>query len=755
MRRPALAVFLLILAVPAVAVLASGAVLDSAAGRTRLVAALERATGHAARLDGPVRLAWSLVPSLTAQDVVLLNRPGLSRPVFATVRGIEAHVALLPLLAGRLEVRSVALNQPDIVLERDATGRGNWLPAAAEAAAAPTGGGGPRMAVQVQEIRIADGRVAWLDGPVLAVRTLTLSPSGGPLLAELLVNGVPVAVSGTTGAAGPAPVPVKLAGAGGGLAFTLDGAVGAALALQAQAADLAALSPLAGRALPSLRDIKLTATFGGAGPESVIVTAGATALDQVLPGLQLRQARLDATTPGAPVRIAAGLSVRALPVALQVNLASLSALLAGHALPFQLQAVADGASVAGEGSVADLAGHGLEMTLSARVPDLRRSAALAGATAALPPLTDLALDTRVLPRPAAAGITPGLLLRGLRLTAAQGDIAGDLAIGLTPRPSLRGSLIAQRLDIDALTAAAPPPAAPAPATPAPAPAPPAPAPAGVQPATPAPAARRALPFAALRAMDADLRLAVGQATWHAAAYRGIEARLLLQDGQLRLDPAQMTAPGGPVQLQLLADAAATPPTAAITLRAPALDAAPLAAALGAPGAATGAVELDLQLQGAGADAAALRASLYGHLAAAMVDGEIDNAALAALFGPALRAANLPAEAAGRSRIRCLAVKAEAAAGQVALHTLALDAGRVKLDGEGSLNLVDETMDLHVRPTIRLGGTSVAIPVRLTGPLRAPSPSVERGVVSPGRFGISIGGTAADPCPAALVAVRAR
>ena len=742
MKRAAAVVFGLIVAVPVVAVLASGALLDSGPVRTRLVAALARGTGHAVRIDGPVRVSWSLAPMIEARDVVLLNGPGFSAPVFATVGRVQAQVALLPLLSGRAEV-AVTLARPEVMLERDAAGRGNWQAPAAVAGAAPSTPGAPRLMVELQGITIEDGRVALPHGPALAIRALSLKPGGGPLLAELLLNGVPMVVSGTIGPVGHGPVRIDLTATGGGVALAASGLVGGALAVQARVPDLAPVSSLAGRSLPPLRDVQVTGALGAAGPEALRLTAAASALDTVLPGLRLEQLVVEATALDQPVRLSAVAKLRDLPVAAAVNVASLGALLAGGALPFQVKLVGDGASVSGQGSVADLGGHGLEMTVSVQAPDVRRTGALAGQR--WPGLRDVTLEARVLPR---AGM-PEVLVRGLRLTSAQGDLAGDLALGWAPRPSVRGSLVSQRLDLDAMAAAG---SAPAPAAPAPAAVPPVAGPAVAAPPAP-------LPFQALRAADVDLRLAVAQAVLHGAAYRAVEAHLVLADGRLRLDPVQTLAPGGPVEGQLLADAGAVPPTASFTLRAPALDAAPLAAALGAPGAASGTMELNVQLGGAGADLRAMAATLTGHVAAAMVEGEIDNQALATLFGPALQAARLPAEAAGRSHVRCLALKADAAAGRVTVQTLALDATRLRLEGEGTVNLVDDTMDLHLRPTIRIGPTAVAVPVHLTGPLRAPVPAVERGAptgFSPGRFGISIGGTsAADPCPAGLAAVRAR
>ena len=260
-----------------------------------------------------------------------------------------------------------------------------------------------------------------------------------------------------------------------------------------------------------------------------------------------------------------------------------------------------------------------------------------------------------------------------------------------------------------------------------------------------------LPLEALRRFDADLHLAVGEAVWRGISYRAVEAALNVADGKLRLDPLTMQGPGGPMRAQLTA--AAAPPGVAATVQAPGLAAGPVLALLGAPEFSPGTIDLDIQLGGSGDTPRALAATLDGHLGAAMVDGEVDNRWLAALLAGPLRAANLPAEQGGRSHVRCAAIRADAKAGLVTLAALTLDTSRLKLDGAGTLNLADETMDLHLRPQLRLGAL-LAVPVHVSGALLAPKVALDPGVLGPGRVGLTIGGPAsADTCGPALALAR--
>ena len=736
MRRGLLAALAVLVVLLGGLLLGAGPLLNTAAARERITAALTRATGHPARIEGPVSLAWSAAPAFSLQGVVLANPPGFTGPDFVTARRVAARVALLPLLLGRVEIPSVALDGADVRLERDANGRGNWLPAPAPATGPATTASAPRRPVAIGTVEVSDSRVESPDFPPVLVHTLSVSPGGGPAAGTATVRDVLLTVAGRTEAPGPAGLPFSLTAVGGGVALAASGqaggAAGADVAFQASAPDLAAVSSLVGQALPPLRDAKLTGQLQGASLVGLTLTAGESDAAVVLPGLRLVRLEASAARLDGPVQVKAEGALRALPMAL-----------AGSFGPFRAGSGLVAASLAGDGATLAVSGTvgpaGLDGTVSARVPDARRTAALAGYAA--PAVHDVALDARAVP----AGAARVTSLRGLRLTSAEGDLAGDVAVGLAPRPSLRGSLQSARLDLDAWTAVAPLP------TPAPAPAPSPPSP--PQAAAPAVAPERPLPFAALRQVDLDVSAAIAQARYRGTDYRSVQLHIVLADGRLRVDPATATAPGGPMRLTLQADAGAAPPTAALTLRGQGLNAAGLSDLAGAPGALTGTVDADIDLQGAGTTSRAMAASVTGHAAVALADGEIENGILATLFGPALRGASIPFDAAGRSKVACLAVRANAETGHVTLDSLTLQASRLRIEGEGAIDVPGETMDLHMRPEIRFGSLPVKVPVHLTGLWRSPKVEVDKNVLAPGRFGISIGAASPDPCGPALAAVR--
>lgn len=588
-RRIGLVVAAVAVLLPLTAVSAFVALFDPSMLKARAADAVRRSTGRELTIAGPVGLTWSLIPTVTLDDVSLSNPPGMSRPAMAHAARVEVRFALLPLLSRQVEVRGITLAKPDVLLERNAAGQPNWAFApSAPPSSAPTTAAiaEPRMRVSVDAVRVRDGQVAWRSGT--GVYTLA-TPAF------------------TAAAPGPAE-PVALAG----------------------------------RLVVSGFDIEMKGTGGPLGA----IGAGAWPLQLALQG----------TLEGNEV----------------------------------------------QGSANGTLGQ------------------------------------------------DGIALQALHMTMPQGDVSGDVVLGWMPRLLVRGTLVSQRLDLDAFTTgrssavlapAAPPIAMPAnPGTP----------PAAMPPSPARFLSDAPLPFDVLRRADADLQIALNDVIWHGAAYRAVNGRLLVQDGRLRLEPLQAQVPGGAIQALVLADAAGPTPTVVAELRAAGMAAGPLLAAFGAPDLTAGRVDTDIQLKGTGASLRTIVASLDGHAGLAMVDGELDNRWLVGLFGDALR--GVPVELKGRSAVRCLAVRFDMAGGKATARALLLDTSRLHVAGEGSMNLVDETLDLRLQTLVRLGGTSIAVPVHLAGPWRSPRPQV---AIGGGGQGALVIGAASGPdaCPAQLSLAR--
>jgi hypothetical protein len=115
----------LVAAVVAVVVVARS--IDVKAYGALIADQVEAATGRQLTIKGDLELGFSLTPTVVANDATLANMATGSRPEMITVRRLEVRFALLPLLRGEVQIKRLALIGGDILLERDAQGRANWL----------------------------------------------------------------------------------------------------------------------------------------------------------------------------------------------------------------------------------------------------------------------------------------------------------------------------------------------------------------------------------------------------------------------------------------------------------------------------------------------------------------------------------------------------------------------------------------------------------------------------------------------------
>jgi len=755
--------------------------------RPQVEAAVQRTTGRALRI-GRLTLVPSFSPTLGVTDLALANFPGGSRPDMITVAHAEVRLALLPLLTGRIEIARFLLIRPDILLERDAAGRPNWRFGRRSAEGVPAPSALPATApgsvpeVLVRAVRIEGARVTWQDkGAAAPVRLdlhlleanasgveapVTLTARGGYAGQEFALSAETGPLSRLLDAAAVTPWPVKAILETPGARLTVTGALahpldgdGYALSVQGAAVNLSALDGLFAVHLPPLRQVAFAARVvdvGGRLPEvsGLAVRAGASDLDTFIAGLKLAHAELSAATLNEPVRAEATGSLRGAPLHATAAFGPLIALLPDPPKPgpysVELAVEAEGATLAVKGGIAEPARlSGVDFAVTGRFSDLSALGPLVGTS--LPALRPVTLDARVSDHEG----TPSFAIRGLAVTAPEMDISGELVVGLSPRPVVQATLTSRRIDLDAMLGT-PPPAVAAPAGPPPVPSAASPQehPARLIPDNP-------LPFALLDAADADLHLTVGEVRSGGASYRDFTGRMLLQNGKLTLDPFAGTLPGGRMDLKLTMDSRATPPAATLTLRAPGLSLKPLLTVLRLPNDITGSAAIDADLHGAGDTPRALAAGLGGRLGVAMTDGELDNRLLGSTLGVVLNGVPLPTQVLGldrpgRTRIRCLALRADADDGVVTLGSAVMDAGRVLIRGAGTLNLRDEVIALSLRSTLR-AGVPLVVPVRIGGTFGGVKVTSELA----GAVAGSIAGTVAaiaierggDACAPALAAAR--
>jgi uncharacterized protein involved in outer membrane biogenesis len=144
---------------------------DWNAQRERIAQEARRMTGRELIIDGDISLAILPAPALSVQQVRLANVAGGSKPTMAELSELRIRIALLPLLKGQVQVESLQLVEPRILLEVLADGRRNWdfgmgAPDAAQAGGAPgraQGDGGLAGQVRIDSFAVTGGTLVYRD----------------------------------------------------------------------------------------------------------------------------------------------------------------------------------------------------------------------------------------------------------------------------------------------------------------------------------------------------------------------------------------------------------------------------------------------------------------------------------------------------------------------------------------------------------------------------------------------------------------
>ncbi len=744
--------------------------LDQDGLRLRVEREVLRQTGRQLAL-GTLHLELLPVPTLRADGVALANWPGHGEPEMLTADTVTAHLALLPLLHHVVRLEGVTLTRPDLVLQRDPDGTANWQMhgQAAPGGGPSSGGGGARWRIEIGSVRLRDGTLAWrdglkgwtgavalnrLDGSGLAGHAPSMTLAGrhgaagfdadlatGPLdrlEASAPAGGSwPLRISAREQAGGREVARLAVAGTladpGRGRGYALD------VAAQASRLDvLDALFPHA--ALPAVEGMSVRMRLDDAGAarptvRSLDLRTGAFPADALLRrhwlrDLSVRSLSVQAASPDAKLVLSLDGTWRGQNLALHGTAGTLSGWQAGAgAVPVSLELSVADARARLDGTAGRA---GSDLRLAVQAPALQPVLGMG------PALTALVLSTRL-----QTGPGDRYALSELSLESHELNLSGDAAAQGTAHPVVTAALASTHADLDALRAgwqgraeaAAPTPAGAAPTQPAPA-APPVAA--GVR--------SDAVPFAALRLAELSIRLDAQELRLGGARYRDLKAILSVQDGRLSLAPS-VTGPAGAIAGRLEADASAR--SVGLTLQPSMVPAETLAALAGVAPELAGTVELVGELHGTGDTVQAVAASLSGQAGASLVDGSIANRALSQVVGRPVGLSD-----GGRTTVRCLALPAHVQDGVATLSSLALQTGRLDVQGHGTVGLGDGRLDLHLLPRLSLGVGGASLPVHVGGTLGAPAPALDPAAPG-GRFALTIGpgGPAPDLCGPALQAAR--
>lgn len=139
--------------------------------KAQIITAVRDATGRELAIDGDISLGLLPAPALSARNVRLASLSGATAADMLTLKALEVHVALGPLISGDIQVTSVHLIAPQLVLEILPDGQANWQFQSAESgtvnsgtAGAKGGADAPGPALSLDQLVVEDALLIYRDG---------------------------------------------------------------------------------------------------------------------------------------------------------------------------------------------------------------------------------------------------------------------------------------------------------------------------------------------------------------------------------------------------------------------------------------------------------------------------------------------------------------------------------------------------------------------------------------------------------------
>ena len=231
------------------------------------------ATGRTFAINGDLTVDLSMQPRVVINDMVFGNAAGSSDARMASLKTLDFRFDLFKLLTGRLELPEVALTEPNVLLEVNSEGAGNWMfaPGKKNEALDPPAIG--RLTIERGHVMYRDNRMK----TDLALDVHTLAPGKDQPESRLEISGkgrfkgLPTSLHAIGGALlnarveGESPYPIEGGASFGATRVHINGTLLDPLHFTAQqlnftieGSDLAQLYPLIGVPIPPTAAYKLT-----------------------------------------------------------------------------------------------------------------------------------------------------------------------------------------------------------------------------------------------------------------------------------------------------------------------------------------------------------------------------------------------------------------------------------------------------------------------------------------------------------------
>ena len=411
------------------------------------------------------------------------------------------------------------------------------------------------------------------------------------------------------------------------------------------------------------------------------------------------EASLDSAGDGLAIR--ANGTYQSVPFELDGTVGALATLLAGEGrYPIDLNVEAEETELTLTGAL-DQSGRDVspDVEVSARTGSLANLTALSGLPdLQLPDVGPATLHSRV------RGTEAGYRFSGLKAEVAGSDIAGDASVDLAgERIRLTADLSSSTLDLRPFSQTAEAAAEQAPSADR------------LFPETP-------LPLDALRQLDAEIKLKAGVVKLSGAFnVSEVELAATSKDGRLELKPLKAQLAGGSADIGLTLDARQSPADVSIDLDVADLDYGRMLRELEVSDGIDGTVDVRANLTGRGDSPRAIAASLDGGLEIVGGEGRIDNGLLDATGAGLGDLLAVWREQDDDLNLNCAVARFGAENGVLTSRAILADTKSVSFGGTGDIDLGQEELDLRITPEAKQTSLmSLAVPVRLSGPLLAPS-----------------------------------
>jgi uncharacterized protein involved in outer membrane biogenesis len=126
--------------------------------------------GRPVTIDGDLQVhPWSWTPTVVLNRLTVGNPPWETEPHMAKVERLEIQVKLMPLFAGQVILPRIVVQQPDVYLHQEKSGRANWTFASNAPTNAPSAP--PAKLPVVRDLLIESGKLRLND----EIRRLTLN----------------------------------------------------------------------------------------------------------------------------------------------------------------------------------------------------------------------------------------------------------------------------------------------------------------------------------------------------------------------------------------------------------------------------------------------------------------------------------------------------------------------------------------------------------------------------------------------------